>query len=161
MPNGMNGQQLLRKAREQRPTLKALFTSGYSEQFIRARDAVDQDISLIGKPYRRQASAEKIPAALDQAPSATGIENLRKHSFFRGLIQGRSEGQSTRSTLFSTAAQVAPALRAMNVSGLPSFGSTKMMSVGSRRVVSMDRNTTGSSDRSGIAWTAPRSKNKS
>jgi PAS domain S-box-containing protein len=69
MPNGMNGQELLRKARGQRPTLKALFTSGYSEQFIRARDSVDQDVPLIGKPYRRQALAEKIRAVLDQAPS--------------------------------------------------------------------------------------------
>jgi hypothetical protein len=55
--------------------------------------------------------------------------------------------------------QVAPALRAMNVSGLPSFGSTKMMSVGSRRGVSMDRKTTGWSNSSGIAWMVPRSKN--
>jgi CheY-like chemotaxis protein len=68
MPNGMNGQELFRKARERRPALKALFTSGYSEQFIKARDAVDRDIPMIGKPYRRQALAEKIRAALDQAP---------------------------------------------------------------------------------------------
>ncbi len=70
MPNGMNGRELLRKAREQYPTLKALFTSGYSEQFIKARDSVDQDVPLIGKPYRRQALAEKIRVVLDEAPSA-------------------------------------------------------------------------------------------
>jgi CheY-like chemotaxis protein len=67
MPNGMNGQELARKARQQHPTLKALFTSGYSEQFIKARDSVDQDVPLIGKPYRRQALAEKIRSALDRA----------------------------------------------------------------------------------------------
>jgi PAS domain S-box-containing protein len=67
MPNGMNGQELVRKARQQHPTLKALFTSGYSEQFIKARDSVDQDVPLIGKPYRRQALAEKIRSALDRA----------------------------------------------------------------------------------------------
>jgi PAS domain S-box-containing protein len=64
MPNGMNGQELLRRAREQRPALKALFTTGYSEQFIRDRDAVDQNVQLLGKPYRRLALAEKIHAAL-------------------------------------------------------------------------------------------------
>lgn len=66
MPNGINGQELLRKARELQPTLKALFTSGYSEQFIRARDAVDRNVQMLGKPYRRQALAEKIKAALGE-----------------------------------------------------------------------------------------------
>jgi len=68
MPNGINGQQLLRKARELHPTLKALFTSGYSEPFIRPRDASDQDVPLLGKPYRRAALAEKVRAALDRDP---------------------------------------------------------------------------------------------
>jgi CheY-like chemotaxis protein len=65
MPKGMNGQELLCKAREQRPTLKALFASGYSEQFIRDRESADQSTPVIGKPYRKQALAEKIRAALD------------------------------------------------------------------------------------------------
>ena len=36
MPNGIDGQELLTRARALRPGLKALFTSGYSEQFIKA-----------------------------------------------------------------------------------------------------------------------------
>jgi CheY-like chemotaxis protein len=71
MPNGMNGQELLRKAREHDATLKALFTSGYSEQVIKARDGIDKDVPLIGKPFRRQALATKIREVLDQAPSVT------------------------------------------------------------------------------------------
>jgi CheY-like chemotaxis protein len=68
MPNGMNGQELLRKAREQHPALKALFTSGYSEEFIRARDGMNQDVAMLVKPYRRHALAEKICEVLDQPP---------------------------------------------------------------------------------------------
>jgi hypothetical protein len=34
MPNGVGGQDLVRLARERRPDLKALYTSGYSERFI-------------------------------------------------------------------------------------------------------------------------------
>ena len=56
----------------------------------------------------------------------------------------------------------ASALRAMKVAGVPSSGFTKTMSVGARRGVSIDRNTTGFPGSSaGIAWTVPFSKNRS
>jgi PAS domain S-box-containing protein len=65
MPNGMSGQDLLRKAREQRPTLKALFTSGYSEHVIQGRGDRDVDVPLLGKPYRKQQLAAAIRSVLD------------------------------------------------------------------------------------------------
>ena len=43
MPNGIDGQELLVTARELRPGLKALFTSGYSEHFLKARGDTDAD----------------------------------------------------------------------------------------------------------------------
>lgn len=49
----------------------------------------------------------------------------------------------------------------INVSGVPEAGSTKTMSLGSRRGVSTARKTTGPSRISGSAWTVPRLKNKS
>jgi len=67
MPNGMSGQDLLRKAREQRPTLKALFTSGYSEHVIRGRGDRDASVPLLGKPYRKQQLAAAIRDVLDGA----------------------------------------------------------------------------------------------
>jgi PAS domain S-box-containing protein len=66
MPNGMNGQELLQKAREIRPGLKALFTSGYSEQFLKGRGGADETVQLVGKPYRRQRLAEAVRATLDR-----------------------------------------------------------------------------------------------
>jgi hypothetical protein len=61
----MNGQDLLRKAREHRPGLKALFTSGYSAPVLQARGTADHDVPLLGKPYRKQKLAETIRSVLD------------------------------------------------------------------------------------------------
>ena len=60
MPNGMSGLELIRAARELRPDLKVLLTSGYSEQFVRP-----SGVRLLGKPYRRDKLATAIRAALD------------------------------------------------------------------------------------------------
>jgi PAS domain S-box-containing protein len=68
MPNGMSGQDLLRAARELRPSLKALFTSGYSEPFLKDREGIDGNVPLLGKPYRRQKLAAAIRSALDAGP---------------------------------------------------------------------------------------------
>ncbi|TMJ01877.1 MAG: PAS domain S-box protein [Alphaproteobacteria bacterium] len=65
MPNGMDGQALLRHARALRPELKALFTSGYSEQFIKSRGTTEAGVALLSKPYRTQKLAEAVRGALD------------------------------------------------------------------------------------------------
>jgi PAS domain S-box-containing protein len=67
MPNGIDGQDLLVMAREQRPGLKALFTSGYSEHFLKARGKTDQSVPLLGKPYRAHKLAEAVRRVLDAA----------------------------------------------------------------------------------------------
>jgi PAS domain S-box-containing protein len=69
MPNGISGQELLTRARALRPGLKALFTSGYSEQFIRGKGPTEEGVALLSKPYRSRKLAEAIRAALD-APQA-------------------------------------------------------------------------------------------
>jgi PAS domain S-box-containing protein len=69
MPKGMSGQELLTQARALRPELKALFTSGYSERFIKDRGATQEGVALLSKPYRSQNLAEAVRAALD-APQA-------------------------------------------------------------------------------------------
>ncbi len=65
MPNGISGQDLLGMARERRPNLKALFTSGYSEQFVRGRETAHQSVPLLEKPYRRQNLLAAIRKVLD------------------------------------------------------------------------------------------------
>src|SRR5262249_36639694 len=65
MPNGIGGQELLRRAREGRPGLKAIFTSGYSESFLKGRNDADNSVPLLPKPYRKQKLLETIRAALN------------------------------------------------------------------------------------------------
>jgi signal transduction histidine kinase len=62
MPGGMNGYELIRKARSVRHGLKALVTSGYSNN---VRKDVPVDVPLLQKPYRRAELASQIRAVLD------------------------------------------------------------------------------------------------
>ena len=64
MPNGIGGQDLLRRTRELRPGLNALFTTGYSEQFIKDKGGNDRDVAVLSKPYRRDKLAGAVRAAL-------------------------------------------------------------------------------------------------
>jgi len=65
MPNGMSGQDLIRAARQIRPGMRVLLTSGYSEQFIIKNLNGDVDVRLLGKPYRREKLAMTVRAVLD------------------------------------------------------------------------------------------------
>jgi PAS domain S-box-containing protein len=65
MPNGISGQELLRRAREQRPHLKAIFASGYSETFVNGGGASAPGVPLLNKPYRKQSMAELVRKVLD------------------------------------------------------------------------------------------------
>jgi CheY-like chemotaxis protein len=75
MPNGINGQDLLRRARALRPDLRAMFTSGYSEQFLKDRNSADAGVPLLNKPYRRHALAEAVRSVLDSP--LTGPDSAR------------------------------------------------------------------------------------
>jgi DNA-binding LytR/AlgR family response regulator len=64
MPGGMNGFDLIGKARDVRCGLKALVTSGYANVH---RPGTDRpDVPLLLKPYRRTDLAKCIRRALDQ-----------------------------------------------------------------------------------------------
>ena len=66
MPGGMNGRQLAERAREARPGLAVLYTSGYAESTIFGDGTQDADIPLLNKPYRRKEMAAKVREALDR-----------------------------------------------------------------------------------------------
>ena len=51
LPNGMNGRQLADKARQLRPGLKVLFTTGYARNAIVHDGRLDPGVELIGKPF--------------------------------------------------------------------------------------------------------------
>jgi PAS domain S-box-containing protein len=65
MPGAMNGRQLADAARAQRPSLKTLFTSGYTENAIVHHGRLDAGVLLLAKPYRKPELARMIRIALE------------------------------------------------------------------------------------------------
>ena len=68
MPGALSGRQLAERAIEIVPTLKILFTSGYTENAIVHNGRLDAGVELLSKPYRREQLAAKVRRVLDNAP---------------------------------------------------------------------------------------------
>ncbi|CCD87027.1 putative sensor histidine kinase with PAS/PAC and Response regulator receiver domains [Bradyrhizobium sp. ORS 285] len=66
MPGAMNGRQLADAARVRRPSLRTLFTSGYTENAIVHHGRLDAGVLLLAKPYRKPELARMIRIALDR-----------------------------------------------------------------------------------------------
>ena len=64
MPGSMNGRQLVDEALKLRPSLKTLFTSGYTENAIVHHGRLDSGVLLLAKPYRKSDLARMIRQAL-------------------------------------------------------------------------------------------------
>lgn len=69
MPGGMNGRELAEGVRRQRPNVRILFTSGYTENAIVHHGRLDPGVHLLSKPYRRKALAAKVRQVLDETAS--------------------------------------------------------------------------------------------
>jgi CheY-like chemotaxis protein len=65
LPRGMNGRQLADQALKLLPSLKVLYTSGYSENAIVHHGRLDAGVLLLAKPYRKGGLARMIRRALD------------------------------------------------------------------------------------------------
>lgn len=69
MPGGMNGHELALAARESRPGLLVLYTSGYTKNAIVHQGRLDPGVDLLSKPYRRQDLAQKLHSVLTREPA--------------------------------------------------------------------------------------------
>jgi PAS domain S-box-containing protein len=65
MPGPMNGRQLVEEAIKRRPSLKTLYTSGYTENAIVHHGRLDSGVLLLAKPYRKSDLARMMRMALD------------------------------------------------------------------------------------------------
>jgi PAS domain S-box-containing protein len=65
IPGPMNGRQLVDEALKRRPSLKTLFTSGYTENAIVHHGRLDPGVNLLQKPYRSDELARKVREVLD------------------------------------------------------------------------------------------------
>ena len=67
---GLTGAELAREARQRRPGLKVLLTSGYAKHAERGADGSSADgFSLIAKPYRVEDLAARIREIIEEPPS--------------------------------------------------------------------------------------------
>ena len=64
----VNGRQLADRARERRPDLKVLFTTGYTRNAVVHNGVLDPGVHLIGKPFTVEDLAQRVRAVLDEAP---------------------------------------------------------------------------------------------
>jgi two-component system cell cycle sensor histidine kinase/response regulator CckA len=62
---GMSGQELAEKVKSQRPEMKVLFMSGYTENAIVHHGVLDPDIAFIQKPFKYDTLARKVREMLD------------------------------------------------------------------------------------------------
>ena len=72
MPGRMNGRQLAETLMEGRPTLRVLFTSGYSDGALPTQARPGHGIPLLAKPYRRGELARMLRRCLDLAVDVQG-----------------------------------------------------------------------------------------
>ena len=67
MPGGMNGAELAIRARERRPGLKVLFTSGYTAPALASQMLQVDSAAILSKPYRIADLAREVRTLLDRA----------------------------------------------------------------------------------------------
>ncbi|MBS0334172.1 MAG: response regulator [Proteobacteria bacterium] len=65
MPHGMDGRRLAEAVKDQRPGVKVLYTSGYTENVVVHHGRLDAGVHLLSKPYRKRALAQKVREVLD------------------------------------------------------------------------------------------------
>jgi signal transduction histidine kinase/CheY-like chemotaxis protein len=64
LPGGLNGRQLADRARERRPALKLLFTTGYARNAIIHEGRLDPGVELLTKPFTSVTLAAKLRRVL-------------------------------------------------------------------------------------------------
>jgi CheY-like chemotaxis protein len=64
MPGGINGWELAERARQNRPGLKVLLTSGYALETLAERGRLPKGAVILNKPYRKAELAKRLREAL-------------------------------------------------------------------------------------------------
>jgi CheY-like chemotaxis protein len=71
MPGGMTGRTLAEAVARHRPSVKVLFTSGYTDNAIVHHGRLDAGVLLLTKPYRKAELARMVRLALAARPTAS------------------------------------------------------------------------------------------
>jgi PAS domain S-box-containing protein len=76
MPDHINGRELAEKLWAERPDLKVIFTSGYSQDVVGKDFVLNQGLNYVQKPYHPQKLAQTIRECLDGRTPATPNRNF-------------------------------------------------------------------------------------
>ena len=77
MPGTMRSTELAQRARELRPSIKVLFTSGYSESAVMHQGRLEAGVQLITKPYKRHQLARRLRILIDGPTTANDAASER------------------------------------------------------------------------------------
>ena len=71
MPGGLSGREVAIRAREMRPGIRVLLTSGYAEELVQGHDLQPERLKVLRKPYQQ---AELVAALRDVLQDTSGYE---------------------------------------------------------------------------------------
>ncbi|MGE0745513.1 MAG: response regulator [Rhodospirillales bacterium] len=86
LPGGMNGRQLSDRARQVRPDLKVLFTTGYARNAIVHAGRLDPGVQIITKPFTYAALAAKLRDVLDARHGPARILVVEDEALLQMLV---------------------------------------------------------------------------
>jgi two-component system, cell cycle sensor histidine kinase and response regulator CckA len=66
MPGGMTGLEMMKKIQEEKPALRAIYTSGYSSELAGKNSELHEGINFLLKPYSPQKLIQAVRAALER-----------------------------------------------------------------------------------------------
>ena len=65
----MSGRELAERVREQSPTVRVLFMSGYADEAVSRNGALDPDAAFLEKPFSSSGLARMVREVLDREPA--------------------------------------------------------------------------------------------
>ncbi|HZR63902.1 MAG TPA: response regulator [Terriglobales bacterium] len=77
----MSGRELAERIREKRPSVRILFSSGYTDDAIVRHGVLEPGVAFIQKPYRPKALARKIREVLANNPAPSSAKNSTTAQF--------------------------------------------------------------------------------
>ncbi len=120
MPGPLRSTDLAKKARERRPEVGVLFTSGYTDNAIVHGGRLDEGTHLLSKPYTREALARKLRQVLGDRSGKDGAVVRDAHPGLK-LAEARA---GRAQTLRILVVEDEPFIRAATVDFLTDLGHT-------------------------------------
>jgi CheY-like chemotaxis protein len=72
LPKGMTGRQVAEDLARERPGLRVLYASGYSEDVLQHRGQLAPGLQLLSKPYNFDELATAVREAMGRSPTVPG-----------------------------------------------------------------------------------------